>query len=263
MSICILKLSWKQCRHSSFVEDEHLLWPDNIYYRNSFFKLQRDFFFFKSELLVCISAAVSSLWQLPRCCSNHVTVICVFTVVVFLLCVWGVCVCVHSAAGVSASFGEMLLLVAMYFHSNQLTSIIELVCSTLGMKVRLTVNTSVCPSVCLAERPPARHKDQSVQQTGNQPSLNHNQRRSKRLCTIGGKQTTAPERQSEQWPGKIPLWEETLCRPWLQGALICWNVKIEAEWDAGWATILKIRCRYVCDDPNVEIRKGRHKREKI
>ncbi|TNN77000.1 Integrator complex subunit 2 [Liparis tanakae] len=40
-----------------------------------------------------------------------------------------------SAAGVSASFGEMLLLVAMYFHSNQLSSIIELVCSTLGMKV--------------------------------------------------------------------------------------------------------------------------------
>lgn len=44
--------------------------------------------------------------------------------------------CVDSAAGVSASFGEMLLLVAMYFHSNQLSSIIELVCSTLGMKVR-------------------------------------------------------------------------------------------------------------------------------
>lgn len=41
-----------------------------------------------------------------------------------------------SAAGVSASFGEMLLLVAMYFHSNQLSAIIELVCSTLGMKVR-------------------------------------------------------------------------------------------------------------------------------
>uniref|UniRef100_A0AAR2IYY9 Integrator complex subunit 2 n=1 Tax=Pygocentrus nattereri TaxID=42514 RepID=A0AAR2IYY9_PYGNA len=41
----------------------------------------------------------------------------------------------ESAAGVSASFGEMLLLVAMYFHSNQLSAIIELVCSTLGMKV--------------------------------------------------------------------------------------------------------------------------------
>lgn len=35
----------------------------------------------------------------------------------------------------SASFGEMLLLVAMYFHSNQLSAIIDLVCSTLGMKV--------------------------------------------------------------------------------------------------------------------------------
>lgn len=46
------------------------------------------------------------------------------------------CLCLGSAAGVSASFGEMLLLVAMYFHSNQLSSIIELVCSTLGMKVR-------------------------------------------------------------------------------------------------------------------------------
>uniref|UniRef100_A0A8C7TX64 Integrator complex subunit 2 n=1 Tax=Oncorhynchus mykiss TaxID=8022 RepID=A0A8C7TX64_ONCMY len=43
----------------------------------------------------------------------------------------------ESAAGVAASFGEMLLLVAMYFHSNQLSAIIELVCSTLGMKVRM------------------------------------------------------------------------------------------------------------------------------
>ncbi|XP_043910471.1 integrator complex subunit 2 [Protopterus annectens] len=41
----------------------------------------------------------------------------------------------ESAAGVSASFGEMLLLVAMYFHSNQLSAIIDLVCSTLGMKI--------------------------------------------------------------------------------------------------------------------------------
>ncbi|TNM84665.1 hypothetical protein fugu_008843 [Takifugu bimaculatus] len=43
----------------------------------------------------------------------------------------------ESAAGVAASFGEMLLLVAMYFHSNQLSSIIELVCSTLGMKIAI------------------------------------------------------------------------------------------------------------------------------
>ncbi|XP_039205926.1 integrator complex subunit 2 [Crotalus tigris] len=41
----------------------------------------------------------------------------------------------ESTSGVSASFGEMLLLVAMYFHSNQLSAIIELVCSTLGMKI--------------------------------------------------------------------------------------------------------------------------------
>ncbi|XP_072099646.1 integrator complex subunit 2 isoform X1 [Mobula birostris] len=43
----------------------------------------------------------------------------------------------ESTTGVSASFGEMLLLVAMYFHSNQLNAIIDLVCSTLGMKVIL------------------------------------------------------------------------------------------------------------------------------
>ncbi|XP_059400476.1 integrator complex subunit 2-like [Carassius carassius] len=43
----------------------------------------------------------------------------------------------ESAARVSASFGEMLLLVAMYFHSNQLSAIIELVCSTLGMKIAI------------------------------------------------------------------------------------------------------------------------------
>uniref|UniRef100_H0VJP9 Integrator complex subunit 2 n=2 Tax=Cavia porcellus TaxID=10141 RepID=H0VJP9_CAVPO len=41
----------------------------------------------------------------------------------------------ESTSGVSASFGEMLLLVAMYFHSNQLNAIIDLVCSTLGMKI--------------------------------------------------------------------------------------------------------------------------------
>uniref|UniRef100_A0A4W5NE89 Uncharacterized protein n=1 Tax=Hucho hucho TaxID=62062 RepID=A0A4W5NE89_9TELE len=43
----------------------------------------------------------------------------------------------NCAAGVAASFGEMLLLVAMYFHSNQLSAIIELVCSTLGMKIAI------------------------------------------------------------------------------------------------------------------------------
>lgn len=79
--------------------------------------------------------------------------------------------CFYSAAGVSASFGEMLLLVAMYFHSNQLTSIIELVCSTLGMKVRLTVNASVWPSSRQPDTPapvqrrrcaPVHHHHQSI-----------------------------------------------------------------------------------------------------
>ncbi|XP_063311286.1 integrator complex subunit 2 isoform X1 [Pelobates fuscus] len=47
----------------------------------------------------------------------------------------------ESTAGVSASFGEMLLLVAMYFHSNQLSAIIDLVCSTLGMKIVIKSNS--------------------------------------------------------------------------------------------------------------------------
>lgn len=71
--------------------------------------------------------------------------------------------CLDSAAGVSASFGEMLLLVAMYFHSNQLSSIIELVCSTLGMKVRLRegIEQSVyqcgCPGIGLTAQLKQRH----------------------------------------------------------------------------------------------------------
>jgi len=61
--------------------------------------------------------------------------------------VYSVC----SASGVTASFGEMLLLMAIHFHSNQLSAICELVCSTLGMKVsaerereRLSVRVCVC-----------------------------------------------------------------------------------------------------------------------
>ncbi len=38
-------------------------------------------------------------------------------------------------SGVSASFGEMLLLMAIHFHSQNLSAIIELVCQTLGMKI--------------------------------------------------------------------------------------------------------------------------------
>lgn len=45
-----------------------------------------------------------------------------------------------SASGVTASFGEMLLLMAIHFHSNQLSAICDLVCSTLGMKVPIRPN---------------------------------------------------------------------------------------------------------------------------
>ncbi|XP_061418175.1 integrator complex subunit 2 isoform X1 [Lethenteron reissneri] len=47
----------------------------------------------------------------------------------------------ESKSGVAASFGEVLLLVAMYFHSNQLNSIVDLVCSTLGMKIPMKQNS--------------------------------------------------------------------------------------------------------------------------
>ncbi len=45
-----------------------------------------------------------------------------------------ICFCRCSIAG--GSFGEMLLLVAIHFHSNQTHAIADLVSSTLGMKVR-------------------------------------------------------------------------------------------------------------------------------
>ena len=40
-------------------------------------------------------------------------------------------------SGVSASFGEMLLLMAIHFHSQNFTAIIDLVCQTLGMKIAI------------------------------------------------------------------------------------------------------------------------------
>lgn len=46
----------------------------------------------------------------------------------------------ESASGVDASFGEMLLLMAIHFHSNQLSAICELVCTTLGMKIPIRPN---------------------------------------------------------------------------------------------------------------------------
>lgn len=48
----------------------------------------------------------------------------------------------ESKSGVSASFGEMLLLMAIHFHSNQVSAICELVCSTLGMKIPLRQNNT-------------------------------------------------------------------------------------------------------------------------
>ncbi|XP_074636420.1 integrator complex subunit 2-like isoform X2 [Acropora palmata] len=43
----------------------------------------------------------------------------------------------EAASGVHASFGEILLLIAIHFHSNQTEAIADLVCSVLGMKIRL------------------------------------------------------------------------------------------------------------------------------
>lgn len=48
----------------------------------------------------------------------------------------------ESNKGGSASFGEMLLLMAIHFHSNQVSAICELVCSTLGMKIPLRQNNT-------------------------------------------------------------------------------------------------------------------------
>ncbi|RWS15481.1 Integrator complex subunit 2-like protein [Dinothrombium tinctorium] len=45
-----------------------------------------------------------------------------------------------QVSGVRSSFGEMLLLIAIHFHSNQLNAISELVCSTLGMKLPIRPN---------------------------------------------------------------------------------------------------------------------------
>lgn len=48
----------------------------------------------------------------------------------------------ESNTGVVASFGEMLLLMAIHFHSNQVPAIGELVCATLGMKIPLRPNNT-------------------------------------------------------------------------------------------------------------------------
>ena len=46
-----------------------------------------------------------------------------------------------QVTGLSASFGEMLLLMAIHFHSNQLNAIGDLVSQTLGMKIVIRSNT--------------------------------------------------------------------------------------------------------------------------
>lgn len=46
-------------------------------------------------------------------------------------------------SGISASFSEMLLLMAIHFHSNQVQAVLDLICSTLGMKVKASVASSV------------------------------------------------------------------------------------------------------------------------
>lgn len=48
----------------------------------------------------------------------------------------------ETLSGSSASFGEMLLLMAIHFHSNQFSNICELVCSTLGMKIPIRQNNT-------------------------------------------------------------------------------------------------------------------------
>ncbi|XP_022123058.2 integrator complex subunit 2 [Pieris rapae] len=46
----------------------------------------------------------------------------------------------ESNSGFTASFGEMLLLIAIHFHSGQLAAVGELVCATLGMRVPVRPN---------------------------------------------------------------------------------------------------------------------------
>ena len=46
----------------------------------------------------------------------------------------------ERATGLTASFGEMLLLMAIHFHSNQINAIGDLVCQTLGMKIAIRIN---------------------------------------------------------------------------------------------------------------------------
>ena len=46
----------------------------------------------------------------------------------------------NGSGGGGGGFGEMLLLIAIHFHGNQMTAISDLVCATLGMKVPVRSN---------------------------------------------------------------------------------------------------------------------------
>ena len=48
-----------------------------------------------------------------------------------------------GGGGSGGGFGEMLLLIAIHFHGNQMTAISDLVCATLGMKVPVRSNSLV------------------------------------------------------------------------------------------------------------------------
>jgi len=50
----------------------------------------------------------------------------------------------YRMSGVRASFGGMLLLIAIHFHSSQMTAINDLVSSTLGMKVIVMLTAHWC-----------------------------------------------------------------------------------------------------------------------
>lgn len=49
----------------------------------------------------------------------------------------------ENKCGMAGSFGEMLLLMAIHFHSNQISAISDLVCSTLAMKIPIRANNTI------------------------------------------------------------------------------------------------------------------------
>lgn len=49
--------------------------------------------------------------------------------------------CTPRPTDTTASFGEMLLLMAIHFHSSQLTWICDHMCNTLGMRINIRQST--------------------------------------------------------------------------------------------------------------------------